>query len=89
MAASYRYEQNATKCVRLAEGANDFVLGAGFMKMAEAWRDLAARRNMGQGNATPGSRSGKLEASSSPNRRKLRDKRRKDAMPRAKQSRAA
>jgi hypothetical protein len=76
MAASNRFEQNAAKCVRLAEGANDFVLSAGFMKMAEAWRDLAARRTMSQGNtaARPGSR--ELEA---PNRRTLRHKRRKGA----------
>jgi len=40
-----RFERNAARCVRLAQGAGDAVLSYGFMKMAEAWRDLDRRRS--------------------------------------------
>jgi hypothetical protein len=43
--AKDRFERNAAKCVRLAKGAGDAVLSYGFLKMAEAWRDLAKRRD--------------------------------------------
>jgi hypothetical protein len=72
MIASNGYQENATRCVRLAEGTNDFVFSFGFMKMAEAWLDLAERRAPSQVKMA-----GSPSATSSPNRRANRRRRRK------------
>lgn len=76
MIASNGYQENATRCVRLAEGTNDFVFSFGFMKMAEAWLDLAERRAPSQLKMA-GSPSATPSATSSPNRRANRRRRRK------------
>jgi hypothetical protein len=80
MAAVNRFEQNAANCVRLAVETKDFVLSAGYIKMAEAWADLAARRNQG----TVAARS-----SQAPNRRSPRHKKRKSAKAGTKFAKAA
>jgi hypothetical protein len=51
MVTSSSYQHNATKCVRLAEQTKDYVLSVGYMKMAEAWLDLADRRSRKQPTA--------------------------------------
>ena len=82
MAAVNRFEQNAANCVRLAVETKDFVLSAGYMKMAEAWVDLAARRNSNQGTVA-------ARSSPAPNRRSLRHKKRKSAKAGTKFAKAA
>ncbi len=41
---SSKYRQNGASCMRLAQEADDGVLGFGYMKMAEAWLELEKRR---------------------------------------------